>query len=153
MLSPDDLHNIEWYTRQATPPPWDFAQADSHSIDEHIDYVADLLAKTVGEHLFLVTRAHEGKAPEEHPLVVAVTGNGTTSEANAQFITMAREVIPRLLADLLQYRQLIPVLQLVYRKHARQEELIGWDELRDKVQTALCEAMGELEFVEWLEAL
>lgn len=153
MLSQDDLHNIRWYTEQATGGPWDFAQADSQTTEEHLDWIADLVGKTAGSDLFCVTKAHEGQAPEEHPLVVAITGNGRTSEANAQFITMAREVIPRILDDLIYYRHIIPVLQRCYRKHVRGDESIGWEELGEELYTALTEAMGDLEFVSWLESV
>lgn len=46
--------------------------------------------------------------------------------------------------------QLLEVCKLAYRKHAWGDDCVGWDELSDKLKDALCEAMGDLEFLEWV---
>ena len=46
---------------------------------------------------------------------------------------------------------LLPTLQLVYRKHVLNDDRIGWIELSDAVMHALCEAMGDDGFVQWLQ--
>ena len=42
--------------------------------------------------------------------------------------------------------------QFAYRKHHLDDPNIGWDELSDILYTALCESMGDNEFVKWIEA-
>lgn len=46
---------------------------------------------------------------------------------------------------------LLTACQLAYRKHHLGDESIGWEELGDCLQAALCEAMGDHEFCEWLK--
>lgn len=47
---------------------------------------------------------------------------------------------------------LVETLKLCYRKHHLGDESIGWEELSDRMQTALCNVMGDDEFCEWLRA-
>ena len=42
--------------------------------------------------------------------------------------------------------------QFAYRKHHLDDPNIGWDELSDILYTALCESMGDNEFVKWIDA-
>lgn len=42
-------------------------------------------------------------------------------------------------------------LKMAYRKHAKHDESIGWDELLDILGNALAQIMGDDEFVEWNE--
>lgn len=43
-------------------------------------------------------------------------------------------------------------LQMAYRKHHLDDESIGWSELGDRLCDALCELMGDKEFVRWNES-
>jgi hypothetical protein len=47
----------------------------------------------------------------------------------------------------------LEALKLAYRKHRCDDESIGWNELGDKLCNALCEIMGDKEFVKWSESL
>ncbi len=47
-------------------------------------------------------------------------------------------------------RILKEAVQLAYRKHHLDDSSIGWDELSDRLMTALCETMGNQHFQEWL---
>jgi hypothetical protein len=46
---------------------------------------------------------------------------------------------------------LLKALQQCYLKHHCNYDDVGWDELSDIMQCALCETMGDTEFVEWGE--
>lgn len=46
--------------------------------------------------------------------------------------------------------RLLSAVKLAYRKHHLDDPSIGWDELSDKLMTALCETMGDQEFQKWL---
>jgi len=43
-------------------------------------------------------------------------------------------------------------LKMAYRKHAKHDDSIGWDELHDILGNALAQIMGDAEFVEWNES-
>lgn len=45
--------------------------------------------------------------------------------------------------------QLLEAAKLAYRKHHLGDDSIGWDELSEALQNALCEAMGDRAFVAW----
>lgn len=46
------------------------------------------------------------------------------------------------------------MLKLCYRKHVRfDDDIVGWDELSDKLGTVLPQVMGDDEFCKWLEGL
>jgi hypothetical protein len=59
--------------------------------------------------------------------------------------------VERLEAEIDRLRHLLPVLQLTYRKHALNDDSIGWDELTETMLTALTEAMGDQAFQAWLQ--
>ena len=46
----------------------------------------------------------------------------------------------------------LDALQSAYRKHVQADDSIGWDELGDKLLDALCNLMGNDEFIKWNEA-
>jgi len=46
--------------------------------------------------------------------------------------------------------QVLDTLQKVYRKHAFGDDAIGWTEIDAMMRDALCEAMGDVEFQNWL---
>ena len=43
----------------------------------------------------------------------------------------------------------LEALKLAYRKHVREDEDIGWDELGDVLRDVLAAEMGSAEFHEW----
>ena len=45
--------------------------------------------------------------------------------------------------------QMLEALKMAYRKHHVEDERIGWDELSDVLCDALCNAMGNREYIEW----
>ncbi len=47
--------------------------------------------------------------------------------------------------------KLLDAAQLAYRKHHLGDENVGWDELGNELQAALCEAMGDKGFQAWLK--
>ena len=49
-------------------------------------------------------------------------------------------------------KQAIEALKLAYRKHVNEDDSIGWTELGDALHDALCELIGDEEFVRWNEA-
>jgi len=48
-------------------------------------------------------------------------------------------------------QRLLHVVLLTYIKHARNQDVIGWDELSDELWATICEAIGDDEFVKWNE--
>lgn len=42
--------------------------------------------------------------------------------------------------------QLLFVVQMAYRKHACDDDSIGWEELQDRMCDVLCNVMGDIEF-------
>ncbi len=49
---------------------------------------------------------------------------------------------------------LMYTLKLCYRKHVMMhDDIIGWEELSDKLGTTLAQVMGDDEFVNWKEGL
>lgn len=47
--------------------------------------------------------------------------------------------------------ELLEAVKLAYRKHHLGDDSIGWDELSEKLQDVLCEAMGDEAFQAWIE--
>jgi hypothetical protein len=45
------------------------------------------------------------------------------------------------------------VLKMAYRKHVRDDDEIGWDELADALANVLAQTMGDDKFCEWIEGL
>ena len=45
------------------------------------------------------------------------------------------------------------VLKMAYRKHVRLEDVIGWDELGDRLHDALCASIGDDGFTKWNDEL
>lgn len=47
-------------------------------------------------------------------------------------------------------RSLLDAVQKAYRKHCMGDESIGWEELDDILLNALCNAMGDAGYQQWL---
>ena len=50
-------------------------------------------------------------------------------------------------------KMLIEVVKVAYRKHHLGDDSIGWDELSDALQNALCNVMGDDKFTGWLSQI
>ena len=61
------------------------------------------------------------------------------------------EAINRIDNRLSKYNLILEALKLAYRKHHIMDDSIGWEELSEKLRDALCEAMGDEEYQQWLE--
>ena len=48
---------------------------------------------------------------------------------------------------------LLSACQLAYRKHCLNDDSVGWNELEDALLSALCNAMGDLHFNDWLKEI
>lgn len=46
---------------------------------------------------------------------------------------------------------LLEAVKLAYRKHHLDDDSTGWDELGEMLLNVLCEAMGDAEFVAWVD--
>ena len=51
------------------------------------------------------------------------------------------------------HESMLNALKDTYRKHALEDERVGWHELSDTLCNALCNAMGDQEFVRWSEGV
>ena len=45
------------------------------------------------------------------------------------------------------------VLKMVYRKHIKDDDEIGWEELTDALSSVLAQTMGDDEFCKWVKGL
>lgn len=45
--------------------------------------------------------------------------------------------------------KLLHAVQMAYRKHHLDDDSIGWEELGNILLDALCETMGDEEFIKW----
>lgn len=50
-------------------------------------------------------------------------------------------------------KKLLETLKMAYRKHHLEDDSIGWDELSDHMCDALCEAMGDTGFQEFINSI
>ncbi len=50
-------------------------------------------------------------------------------------------------------KQLLMAVQIAYRKHCLNDDSIGWNELSDILQNALCEAMTDGGYQDWLKKI
>ena len=46
---------------------------------------------------------------------------------------------------------ILDALQAAYRKHVQDDDSIGWEEVENKLLDALCNLMGNEEFIKWNE--
>lgn len=47
--------------------------------------------------------------------------------------------------------ELLEAVKLAYRKHHLGDDTIGWNELSDTLLNALCNAMGDEAYLEWVK--
>ena len=72
----------------------------------------------------------------------------------SQRLNWAADEIDRLRAENTYYRThktgLLTAVKVAYRKHYLNDDSIGWAELGDYLLNAICNAVGDEEYVKWL---
>ncbi|TDO18151.1 hypothetical protein EV580_1333 [Mycobacterium sp. BK086] len=86
-----------------TPAPWERRTAPHDDTETHAQFMAGTLVG--GEQLHVLIA--ESPDPKYAYIVPAVTGDGPTSERNAEFIAAARTLVPELLSEVERQEQLI----------------------------------------------
>jgi hypothetical protein len=107
-----------------TPPPWYAEYHDGPDIDDLVAFFRKAAEYSTRTRLELVMTGYpneDGICPEG-TVTVAMTGNGSTSEANAAFISQAPECVDDLLAEL--ERQRAESRQWQEYGMARNEQLV-----------------------------
>ena len=99
MLSEEQLREIEERMNKATPAPWILGHADTQSLSAAIDWMTKIILHSSNPDLWC-TGVYETDDPDAEFLFTAVTGNGPTSCANADFIANARQDNLALLATI-----------------------------------------------------
>jgi hypothetical protein len=97
-LTPETLDAIADFAALASPPPvsvivlpddWDPGA-----------WCADALAKTVGERCYGVALGTPEMVEDQEAVMTAVTGNGRSSLANANFYMLCHTAVPLLIAEI-----------------------------------------------------
>lgn len=140
---PLDLAAIQARAEAASPGPWERAVAPAEGSPEtHAEYLAGTLLGE-GEPLHVLTCAPP--RPEYTYGVPAVTGDGPTSRANAEFIAAARDDVPALVAALVEARaRQAQALSLLRVAEAADRDIVSGRPLLDAVDerdTALSSAI------------
>ena len=117
---------------RATPGPWEptCIPTDLDPFQE----IGRMLSEGSGM-IYYVCAPRHPKSSADGVTVIAITGNGPTAYDNATLIACVPEMLE--------------VIKLAYRKHHQGDDVIGWDELSDKLGDALSNAMGVEGFVNW----
>ena len=104
VLSEEQLREIEERERKASPGPWILGHSNTEVFTDAIDWMTNIIIKSTDPDLWCtgLYRGDDpgGDDPETEFLFTAVTGNGPTSAANADFIAHARQDIPALVATI-----------------------------------------------------
>lgn len=117
MLTRDEVDELYEAARQATDGPLQWGIVDP-ALDPY-EWFKNCMEKRADEGFPMnaVTTADQRHESGDY-LIVAVTGNGPKSEANAQFFVMAREMVPRLIDERIQMRREIDRLEELVRRQA-----------------------------------
>ena len=97
VLTEELLERIAWYARQASPPPVQVIQIPDDC--DPLDWIADCLAKTVGDTVYGVAMGTPEEMAEQGAIVTALTGNGSAARANANFYMLCHTAVPLLVAE------------------------------------------------------
>jgi hypothetical protein len=81
MLSDAELQELTTLAQAATQHRWQWGHSATSTLEAATAYVADQLAKSEETDIQMVF------VGQDDPRVVAITGNGPTSAANARYIT------------------------------------------------------------------
>lgn len=108
-MTPADLTAISERLRDATPGPW--TRTKTPGREKSLNFLLSQFEASDGDDLHGAGVGAPGKTVEEECLSTAITGNGPTSEANAEFIAHAPADIAALLAEVERLRQSLAVAQ------------------------------------------
>lgn len=87
ILTHDDLNQIERAAQAATIDTWQVGHTDTQNIDETVARLAEAVQNHDTPDLWVVFVGD----PDDNPITVpAITGNGPTSQANAEYLEMAQ---------------------------------------------------------------
>lgn len=82
-ITAEDLERFETYAQAASSGIWEVGRSGTETIDAAVEYMATALRKRTTAELWMIVTGD--------PLVMpAFTGNGPTSEANANYLAVAQ---------------------------------------------------------------
>jgi len=110
MLSEEQLREIEEQMNSGTPGPWILGHSNTQSLPAAIDWMTKIILHSSNPDLWC-TGVYETDDPDAEFLFTAVTGNGPTSCANADFIANARQDNLALLATIRELRARVAELE------------------------------------------
>lgn len=84
LISQDDLQMLYDLATNATQEPWQWGHSGTGSHEEAIQYVTEVIGKSDQTDLWMVFIGDP--TVEGDTKIVAYTGNGLTSEANARYL-------------------------------------------------------------------
>lgn len=85
-LTAEDLDRIEIYAQAASSGQWMVGRANTETIEAAVEYMATALRKRADPELWMVFVGD----PNNEVAVPAYTGNGPTSQANANYLAIAQ---------------------------------------------------------------
>lgn len=85
-LTAEDLDRIERYAQAASSGQWMVGRANTETIEAAVEYMATALRKRADPELWMVFVGD----PNNEVAVPAYTGNGPTSQANANYLAIAQ---------------------------------------------------------------
>lgn len=104
LISQDDLQGLYDLANAATQEPWALGHSGTDTHEAAIAYVTDVLTKSDQADLWMVFIGNPGI--EGDTRVVAYTGNGPTSEANARYLAnLSPENLRTLVVQIWQYER------------------------------------------------
>jgi hypothetical protein len=118
LISRDDLQGLYDLANAATQEPWAIGHSGTQTHEEAIAYITDALTKSDRTDLWMVFIGNP--EIEGDTRVVAYTGNGPTSEANARYLAnLSPENLRTLVVQIWQYENEIRRLtRLLEREQA-----------------------------------
>lgn len=104
LISQDDLQGLYDLANAATQEPWQLGHSGTETLEAAVAYITDALTKSDQPDLWMV---FVGNAEVEgNTKIVAYTGNGPTSEANARFLAnLSPENLRTLVMQIWQYER------------------------------------------------
>ena len=97
-VTEDMVERIAWYAQQASQPPVCVIQLPEK--EDPVTWFQEALLKTVGTCVYGVALGNPSDVEGQDAIVTALTGNGSTSLANAEFYMLCHTAVPLLIAEL-----------------------------------------------------
>ena len=107
-MTEEELQRMEELEKGATGGPWTVELDDSERVKQEISAFID---RSGGRHFWCLVEGVFDEANAPNNLLPAMTGNGPTSEANANFIAAARSFITPAIAEIRRLREKIEELE------------------------------------------